>query len=443
MGLLGANGGYAFKRNADGSYNSKDVGVNNKGSVQGVETLMKLLNAGVMTKTATYAEAEAGVNEGRIAMMINGPWSWNNLKKSKINFGVAPTPRVGSKQGAPFVGVLGAMISSASPNKEFAVEFIEKYLLSIEGLKAVNAAVPLGVPANKALYNELKADPLIAGTMAAAQPASRCPIISRCRASGRRCKRQCKTSRRAGKASRRALIAPRASGAPNSEEAGAAMKRSILHVASAAVGVVSLAAGLALVVVFYAARHPAYAGVLLVVLAIAVGIYVSPRTYAYRYMLPGVLAALIFIVFPMVYTLGISFTNYSSHHLLSYERATEVLLGRAHTSGASLELKLLAVDGRYRFILTNEEDAQFVSEPVLLVPSLRLPLSAVAPDAEIAGEEVPLRQLIALQPTLKQVVAVLPDGTESGKQRAPLRASRPAYRRNADGTLTETADGVI
>jgi maltose/maltodextrin transport system substrate-binding protein len=167
--LLGANGGYAFKRNADGSYNGKDVGVNNKGSVQGVETLMKLLNAGVMTKTATYAEAEAGVNEGRIAMMINGPWSWNNLKKSKINFGVAPTPRVGSKQGAPFVGVLGAMISSASPNKEFAVEFIEKYLLSIEGLKAVNAAVPLGVPANKALYNELKADPLIAGTMAAAQ----------------------------------------------------------------------------------------------------------------------------------------------------------------------------------------------------------------------------------------------------------------------------------
>ena len=79
-GLISAGGGYAFKRNADGTYDAKDVGVNNAGAVRGVETLMSLIKAGVMPKTASYAEAEAGVNEGRIAMMINGPWSWNNLR---------------------------------------------------------------------------------------------------------------------------------------------------------------------------------------------------------------------------------------------------------------------------------------------------------------------------------------------------------------------------
>ncbi|KPC50641.1 maltose/maltodextrin ABC transporter substrate-binding protein MalE [Amantichitinum ursilacus] len=173
--LLGANGGYAFKRKPDGSYDSSDVGVNTKGAVQGVEMIQKLIAAGAMPRTATYAEAEAAMNEGRTAMMINGPWAWNNLKKSKINFGVAQIPGVGGKPGAPFVGVLGAMVATASPNKEIATEFLENYLLSMEGLKDMNAAVPLGVPANKAFYNELKNDPLIAGTMAAARAGTPMP----------------------------------------------------------------------------------------------------------------------------------------------------------------------------------------------------------------------------------------------------------------------------
>ncbi|WP_035053150.1 maltose/maltodextrin ABC transporter substrate-binding protein MalE [Andreprevotia chitinilytica] len=173
--LLGANGGYVFKRNPDGSYNSSDTGVNNKGAVQGAEAIQKLIAAGAMPKTATYGEAEAAMNERRTAMTINGPWAWNNLKKSKINFGVAPIPGFGGKQGAPFVGVLGAMVASASPNKPLATEFLENYLLSMEGLKDMNAAVPLGVPANKAFYNELKNDPLIEGTMAAARAGTPMP----------------------------------------------------------------------------------------------------------------------------------------------------------------------------------------------------------------------------------------------------------------------------
>ena len=124
----------------------------------------------------TCNSGAAGVGaRGQVAMMINGPWSWNNLKKSKINFGVAPYPKIDGKQGGPFVGVLGAMLSSSSPNKELANEFMENYLLSMDGLRAVNAHVPLGVPANKAYYQELKADPLIAGTMAAAQSGTPMP----------------------------------------------------------------------------------------------------------------------------------------------------------------------------------------------------------------------------------------------------------------------------
>lgn len=167
--LLAAGGGYAFKVRDDGTYDPKDTGVNNAGSVAGVETIMKLINAGAMAKGAGYSEMEAGFNQGKIAMMINGPWSWDNARKSKINFGVAAIPTVNGKTASPFIGVLGAMISKASPNKDIATEFIEHYMLSLDGLKTINADVPLGTPANKAFFAELQSNPNIKATMDSAQ----------------------------------------------------------------------------------------------------------------------------------------------------------------------------------------------------------------------------------------------------------------------------------
>jgi maltose/maltodextrin transport system substrate-binding protein len=173
--LLAAGGGYAFKLKADGNYDPNDTGVNNAGALKGAETLANLIKTGVMPKGAGYADMEAGMAQGKIAMMINGPWSWDNLKKSNINFGVARIPAVGGKKAAPFVGVMGAMISKASPNRDVAVEFIENYMLSVNGLKSVNDDVPLGTPASKALYNELKSNPNIQATMASAQDGAPMP----------------------------------------------------------------------------------------------------------------------------------------------------------------------------------------------------------------------------------------------------------------------------
>ncbi|TDR73047.1 maltose/maltodextrin ABC transporter substrate-binding protein MalE [Paludibacterium purpuratum] len=173
--LLAAGGGYPFKQRADGTYDPKNVGVNNAGAVAGVNTLMKLINSGAMPKSASYSDMEAGVNKGKIAMMITGPWAWDNLKKSHINFGVAPIPKVGGKSAAPFVGVLGAMINSSSKNKELAVEFIENHMLTPQGLKTINNDVALGVPANKAFYNQLKSDPNIQATMQSAKSGAPMP----------------------------------------------------------------------------------------------------------------------------------------------------------------------------------------------------------------------------------------------------------------------------
>jgi maltose/maltodextrin transport system substrate-binding protein len=165
--LLAANGGYPFGRDPKtGNYVATDVGVNNAGAIKGAEMIVKLIDAGVMPKGANYAAMEGAVNKGEVAMMISGPWAWENLRKSKIAFGVAPIPSIGGKPSKAFIGVQGAMINRASTQKQIAVEFLENYVLTTEGLKTLDSDVPLGVTPHKDFYKTRETDPLIKATMA-------------------------------------------------------------------------------------------------------------------------------------------------------------------------------------------------------------------------------------------------------------------------------------
>ena len=175
--LLAADGGYVFGRDAKGDYDPAQVGVNAPGAVKGAELLASLIKNGTMPKGSGYAEMEAGFNKGDVAMMITGPWAWDNVRKSHIDFGVAPIPDVNGKPSKPFVGVLGCMIAAPSKSKDVATEFLENNLLTLEGLKTVNADVPLGTPANKAFFKELSENPNIKATMENAKRGEPMPNI--------------------------------------------------------------------------------------------------------------------------------------------------------------------------------------------------------------------------------------------------------------------------
>jgi spermidine/putrescine-binding protein len=148
---------------------------------------------------------EAGFNQGKIAMMINGPWSWDNARKSKINSAWQRSLPWQARR-PPHSWACWAMISKASPNKDLATEFLENQMLQINGLKTINADVPLGTPANKVLFAELKANPNIQATMESAQRAARCRTTRKWAASGRRCNRRWKTSRKAARPPRMAWM---------------------------------------------------------------------------------------------------------------------------------------------------------------------------------------------------------------------------------------------
>ncbi|MDE2371864.1 MAG: maltose/maltodextrin ABC transporter substrate-binding protein MalE [Burkholderiales bacterium] len=176
-GLLAGPGGYVFGRKPDGEYDPGVVGVNDAGAVVGAEMIDRLVREGHMPRGARYAEMEAGFNRGQIAMMISGPWAWDNVRKSGIDFGVAAIPSIAGHPSKPFVGVLGCMIASPSAVKDIAREFIENHLLTVASLKTISADVPLGTPANKAYYQELSADPNIVATMANARAGEPIPNI--------------------------------------------------------------------------------------------------------------------------------------------------------------------------------------------------------------------------------------------------------------------------
>ena len=163
--MLAAGGGYIYRKDAQGNYDVHDIGVNSPGAVAGATVLQQLVQRGQMPKGAGYAEMEGGFARGDVAMMISGPWAWENARRAHVDFGVAPIPSVAGHPARPFVGVLGCMIAAPSKVKDIAREFIEHHLLRVESLKTINADVPLGTPANKAFYAELAADPNIRATM--------------------------------------------------------------------------------------------------------------------------------------------------------------------------------------------------------------------------------------------------------------------------------------
>ena len=175
--MLAGPGGFVFGRSKTGELDTATIGVNTPGALAGALMLERLIKEGVMPKGARYAEMEGAFNRGQVALMITGPWAWDNAKKSGIDFGVAPVPSVGGKPSKVFVGVLGCMISSASKLKDVARYFLERQLLKVESLRLVSADVPLGTPANKAYFQELSGDPNIVATMANAQAGEPIPNI--------------------------------------------------------------------------------------------------------------------------------------------------------------------------------------------------------------------------------------------------------------------------
>jgi maltose/maltodextrin transport system substrate-binding protein len=155
--ILASGGGFVFGANGS-DYDLRNVGVATPGAVIALSEIVGLMRAGILPKVCPYSETEELMGQGKLAMMISGPWAWSNLIKKGIDFGVGQIPGVDGKVGRPFVGVSMAYLNRSSPNQDLAKEFIERYLLTDTGLTAMDNAKPIGVPALISFYDKLASD---------------------------------------------------------------------------------------------------------------------------------------------------------------------------------------------------------------------------------------------------------------------------------------------
>jgi len=204
------------------------------------------------------------------------------------------------------------------------------------------------------------------------------------------------------------------------------------------------AAALYAVMVVYATGQSALAVSLLAVSGLAIWTYASRRTGALRYLFPGVAAALLFVVFPMLYTVGMGFTNQSSTNLLDLPRARSVLVEEAVVvPGSERDFTLHGEGTYYRLVLRDAGGQAMVTPPLALAPfdppAQTVTLSAL-PDN--LPPPLPLREVVRLLPALRGLSLKAEGGNAHSliglRQFAQLQ---PLYEARPDGALADRVTG--
>ena len=164
--------------------------------------------------------------------------------------------------------------------------------------------------------------------------------------------------------------------------------------------------------------EPAIAVGVLVLTALAVVVYAWSGAYTWRYLFPGLLGFALFVIFPLTYTIYISFTNYSSANLLRFEQVVDYLEGETHLSAdTKYPFQAYRVGGEpatYVFVFTDTASpgAIYHSEtiPLPATDPVVHPLRASNRNEAPPGPPLALRDIIPLRAGLQKLSFTLPDG---------------------------------
>ncbi|EWH00424.1 maltose ABC transporter permease MalF [Halomonas sp. BC04] len=204
---------------------------------------------------------------------------------------------------------------------------------------------------------------------------------------------------------------------------------------------------------------------LFLVLGASLAVVFTKRTLmSHRYIFPAVAGLGVFVIFPLLYTIGISFSNYSSSNLLSEDRVRGQLLARTyqeesatfgfqlHATEEGLHIYLEREDGDGEATQEGEAEAEaalqgasrFVTGPISLQDAAHR-LVQIHPADEVAtGESLSMREVIAARDALQGLRLVTPAGLEL--RMAGLRHFAPMLERfeaREDGSLFDRRDDRV
>lgn len=211
-------------------------------------------------------------------------------------------------------------------------------------------------------------------------------------------------------------------------------------------------------VMMYASGEWVFALLDLVVVSVGLYVFMNKKTYAHRYIFPGVAGMVVFIIFPLAYTIGIAFTNYSGTNLLSVEQARDYHLKKTYkVAGGEFDFTLLGGDNGQFQLQLNQDDHAYISQPVTLMNNKARELAVSEGRAqatpqvieltpvtgEITSKPAPIRAIVDHRTHLSALDLVLPDGSThlTLSSLRKFAAQKSQYTRLMDGAVLKS--GVV
>lgn len=155
--VLSGYGGYIFKQDGQGKYQTKEVGLGNTGAIEGATYIQKfykekLFPAGIIGEQGINV-LESLFTEGKAAAIISGPWNVEPFTKAGIDFGITKLPELeNGKNMSSFIGVKSYNVSAYSKQSELAGK-LALYLTNAENSKK-RFEITKEVPAVSALAED-------------------------------------------------------------------------------------------------------------------------------------------------------------------------------------------------------------------------------------------------------------------------------------------------
>ena len=180
--------------------------------------------------------------------------------------------------------------------------------------------------------------------------------------------------------------------------------------------------------------------------------YMSKRSLALKFLIPGTLLLLAFQVIPILYTVNVAFTNYSTGHILSKSEAIDGIKGVTLAPPANGKSYLMTpardADGNLVLLLADEDTGEtFVGTKEALTPIDKstvqiddLGIAAAKGYTTVKGTDLAAldRELSAYTVPTQGDAAIRPEGLDSATELAPTLRYDPAkdqFVRISNGTV--------
>lgn len=191
----------------------------------------------------------------------------------------------------------------------------------------------------------------------------------------------------------------------------------------------------------------------LLLLGIGTAIYFSSQEsplYAYRFLFPGLFTFGVFVIFPILYTFVISFTNYGVANLYSFDRIWDTYFSQETFSATELRYpyEIYRQNDEYEMILRGSEQAppRFVIRDLDLEAANRSQVyeaEDVDPEYTSAGDPLSIRELIEHRSVLRDLQIRLPTDdpvlTYAGLR--AIKDRQPRYQQGPDQTIQDLQTG--